>query len=151
MCITCNRLKGTKGSKTARQFFTHAYFDELADDVPFLLAQVAVGTRHTATNFTIDFAAPIDAGVSQRIAYQFSILKLLARYQLAAIDVIAEQAAKLAEMERDGCATDALTRSIQGDAATEAVNFGHNYWKAALLFALASNVQFCEGGYRQSL
>lgn len=49
MCATCNTYKGTKGSVQARQFFTHAYFDELAGGEPFLVAQVAVGTRHIAT------------------------------------------------------------------------------------------------------
>jgi hypothetical protein len=56
MCSVCNTYKGTKGSAKARQFFTHAYFDRLAEGERFLVAQVAVGARHIATNFAIDFS-----------------------------------------------------------------------------------------------
>jgi hypothetical protein len=150
MCGTCNTLKGTKGAKRGRQFFTHAYFDELTHGEPYMIAQVAVGARHIATNFTIDFSASLDAEVFQRLAYQTSVLRLVQRYQLEAIDVIHEQAVKLDGMATDGCSAGERRLSIEGDAETEA-RFGRSYWKTALLEALAANADFCDDGYRRAL
>ncbi|RVJ89374.1 HNH endonuclease [Sinorhizobium meliloti] len=151
MCKTCNTLKGTKGSKNARQFFTHAYFNQLANEDRFVIAQVAVGARHIATNFIIDFSADLDANILQRLAYQFSILRLGPRYQLAAIDLIYTQAVKLAEMERDGCNAEVRRTSLEGDALVEKRIFGASYWKAALLEALATNEPFYTDGYHRAL
>ncbi|HEY0131028.1 MAG TPA: hypothetical protein VGB57_06440 [Allosphingosinicella sp.] len=151
MCRVCNTLKGTKGSAIARQFFTHAYFDQLADGERFLVAQVAVGARHIATNFAIDFSATLDANVFQRLAYQFSILRLGSRYQLAAVDLIYEQAMKLKNMELDGCGVEDRRRSLEGDARTEANGYGESYWKASLLAALAANVVFYTDGFNRAL
>lgn len=151
MCSTCNTYKGTKGSVRARQFFTHAYFDELAEGETFLVAQVAVGTRHIATNFTIDFSAGLDAQVFQRLAYQMTILRLVPRYQLEAVDVIYDQALKLEEMCLDGCTGEDCRLSLEGDAKSEVVQFGRNYWKAALFRALATNSSFYGGGFRKAL
>lgn len=150
MCATCNTLKGTKGSARGRQFFTHAYFDALSPDEPFLIAQVAVGAKHIATNFVIDFSTNLDAEVFQRLAYQAEVLRLVQRYQLEAIDVIFEQATKLEEMADDGCSAEDRRASIVGDAATEAM-FGRSYWKAALLEALANHSSFCDEGFKRAL
>lgn len=151
MCNTCNNLKGTKGSKHARQFFTHAYFDELPRDGAFLIAQVAVGARHIATNFLIDFSVEIDASISQRLAYQMSVLRLVQRYQIAAIPVIIEQAEKIRDMKEGGCDPHTCRYSIERDAETEGSHFGRSYWKAALLFALAANQDFYTEGYSRAL
>jgi hypothetical protein len=150
MCVTCNTLKGTRGSQVGRQFFTHAYFDELLHGEPFLIAQVSVGARHIATNFTIDFSAALDAEVLQRLAYQTDVLRLVQRYQLEAIDVIYDQAVKLKGMMEGGCSVEDRRRSIAGDAAAEAI-FGRSYWKTALLEALSTNLQFCDGGFSNAL
>lgn len=150
MCATCNTYKGAKGSAKARQFFTHAYFDELAEGEPFLVAQIAVGRRHIATNFTIDFSTGLDAQVFQRLAYQMTILRLVPRYQLESVDVIYDQAVKLQEMDDGGCTAEECRRSLEGDAKSEAEQFGVNYWKAALLRALAGNLTFYGGGFRKA-
>lgn len=151
MCAPCNTYKGTKGSARARQFFTHAYYDELAEGEAFLVAQVAVGKKHIATNFTIDFSAPLDAHVFQRLAYQMTILRLVPRYQLEAVDVIFEQANKLNEMLDHGCSDEERRLSLEGDAAAEARQYGMSYWKAALLHALAANSDFCSDGFKKAL
>lgn len=151
MCSTCNTLKGTKGSAVARQFFTHAYFDELAAGEKFLVAQVAVGAQYVATNFAIDFSARLDADVFQRLAYQFSILRLGPRYQLEAVDVIAAQAIKLEEMAEAGCTEEDRRHSLEGDAASECIRSGASYWKAALLVALSNSTDFCADGFRVAL
>lgn len=151
MCDTCNTLKGTKGSKVARQFFTHAYFDQLAFDCRFLVTQVAVGRRHIATNFALDFSADLDAGVLQRLAYQFSVLRLGQRYQLEAVDLIHNQASKLKQMEDNGCDQTDLVQSLLGDERSEIRSFGINYWRSALLGALAKNEEFYKGGYKRVL
>jgi hypothetical protein len=151
MCKVCNTLKGTKGSAVGQQFFTQAYLDDLPWDVPFLIAQVAVGVGSVATNYLIDFSTGFDASLYQRLAYQMSIFRLVPRYQLAAIDVIFEQAEKLRDMERDGCTAEARQISIDGDAANEQRAFGASHWKTALLRALASNVDFFDRGYQKVL
>lgn len=151
MCKTCNTLKGTKGSSKALQFFTHAYFDEILDGEKFVIAQVAVGAQHIATNFAIDFSADIDASIFQRLAYQFSVLRLTSRFQLASVDVIYNQASKLEWMEVEGCDEEDRRKSLEGDANTEAKQFGSNYWKAALLAALADNRAFYSEGFRRAL
>jgi hypothetical protein len=151
MCAPCNTYKGTKGSARARQFFTHAYFDQLAEAEPFLVAQVAVGKKHIATNFTIDFSANLEAHVFQRLAYQMTILRLVPRYQLEAVDIIYDQAVKLQEMDDDGCTAEECRLSLAGDAKSAADQFGASYWKAALLVALAANSVFCGGGFKKAL
>jgi hypothetical protein len=151
MCRTCNTLKGTKGSAKARQFFTHAYFDRIAGTERFLVAQVSVGSQHIATNFGIDFSARLDANVFQRLAYQFSILRLAPRYQREAVDLIYDQATKLKEMRSGDCSAEDRRLSLEGDARTEARHFGTSYWKAALLFALAASVDFYDEGFEHAL
>ncbi|WP_292962825.1 HNH endonuclease [Novosphingobium sp. UBA1939] len=151
MCRVCNTHKGTKGSAVAQQFFTHAYLDDLPWDVPFLIAQVAVGAKHIATNFIIDFSVALDDSLYQRLVYQMSIFRLAPRYQLAAVDVIFEQAEKLRDMERDECTAEARQLSIEGDSASEQRTFGANHWKTALLKALASNADFFDQGYKKAL
>lgn len=147
MCGPCNTLKGTKGSAIGEQFFTHAYFDEIAEQQPFLIAQVAVGSRSIATNFMIDFGADLPGSVLNRLSYQFSILRLGARYQREAIDVVHGQAQKIKEMHADRCPIEEVTLSVADDAEAEALNMGRSYWRAALLGALAGNARFCAEGY----
>jgi len=151
MCRVCNTLKGTKGSSVGHQFFTHAYLDDLPWDVPFLIAQVAVGVRNVATNFLIDFSTGFDAALYQRLAYQMAIFRLVPRYQLAAIDVIFEQSEKLRDMEIAGCTVNDRQASIEGDASNQERTFGASHWKAALLRALAANSDFLDGGYQKAL
>jgi 5-methylcytosine-specific restriction endonuclease McrA len=151
MCKTCNTLKGTKGSAHARQFFTHAYFDQLPHEDRFMVAQVAVGKRHIATNFVIDYSADLDAGVLQRLTYQFSVLRLASRYQLESINVIYEQAEKLDALAVNGVELDGRKNSILGDAADEEKYFGASFWRAALLTALGNSDQFCESGFMHAL
>jgi len=151
MCTICNTLKGTKGSAIAQQYFTHVYFDNLPRDTPFLIAQVAIGIKHIATNFIIDFSTGLDANVYQRLAYQISIFRLVPRYQLAAVDVIFEQAEKLRDMENTGCSSDVRHQSLVRDAVSEANKFGVNHWKVALLNALALNVDFSDQGFKKAL
>lgn len=151
MCRTCNTLKGTKGHVLAHQFFTHAYFDTIAADERFLIAQVAVGARHIATNFTIDFGARLSPSVLNRLSYQFSILRLGARYQIEAVDVIRQQAEKMRDMREDGCSIEEVSESVSADALAEVANMGPSYWRSALLTALAANADFLNEGYERAL
>ena len=151
MCGPCNTLKGAKGSAVGEQFFTHAYFDEIAKQQPFLISQVAVGARSIATNFMIDFGADLPGSILNRLSYQFSILRLGARYQCEAIDVVHGQAQKIAEMHKDRCPIEEISLSVAEDAEAEAVNMGRSYWRAALLSALAGSAQFCKEGYLRAL
>lgn len=80
-----------------------------------------------------------------------TILRLVPRYQLESVDVIYDQAVKLQEMDDDGCTAEECRLSLEGDAGSEAGQFGANYWKAALLRALAGNSTFCGGGFRKAL
>ena len=151
MCGRCNTLKGTKGSAVGEQFFTHAYFDEIAKHQPFLIAQVAVGARSIATNFMIDFGADLAGSILNRLSYQFSILRLGARYQREAVDVIRDQAEKIEEMHADRCSIEDIVFSVAEDAKAEAMSMGKSFWRAALLKALAGNLEFCASAYNLAL
>ncbi|WP_341486412.1 hypothetical protein [Pararhizobium sp. A13] len=80
-----------------------------------------------------------------------SVLRLASRYQLAAVDLIFDQATKLQEMEMGGRDAEGRRRSLEGDARTEIVTLGESYWKSALLSALATSVRFYTGGYKNAL
>jgi|GEM_PF-1861008 len=148
MCNICNTLKGTKGSPTAHQFFTHAYFDEIAAGVRLLIAQVSVGSRQIATNFSPDFSCDLDESILQRLSYQFSMLRLGQRYQLAAIDVIKETAEIISGMHNDGASSQSIRELLSSNASDAMGNLGAGHWRALLLEALSQNVAFHVAGFK---
>lgn len=151
MCNVCNNLKGTKGSTVAHQFFTHAYFDEISNGERHVLAQVSVGSRQIATNFSPDFSSNLDESILQRLSYQFSILRLGQRYQLAAVDVIKETAEMISGMHKDGATLQSIKDLLSSNASDALGNLGASHWRALLLEALSQNVAFHESGFALAL
>jgi hypothetical protein len=118
-------------------------------DERFLVSQISVGKRHLAVNFHIDFGNDVDASLLHRLAYQFAELRLNVLYQVLAVDVlkVKDQREKIQSLYDAGCGPEEARQSLEGDATTLVLRYGHNHWEGALLRALADHYGYYTLGY----
>jgi hypothetical protein len=139
ICPECNRLK-ERGPEGA---FIHSYFDEFPN-TPFLMAAVTFEAAMVLITYQLDLNG-IEPEFSDRITNHFEKLDLARRYSLVAQERLSAYRLSLPDVLRTGGAM--AVRLELERRRLEASLLGRNSWDWALLAALISSQDYCEGRF----
>ena len=145
-CVTCNRKKGDDCFHNTGRNLMHPYFVHIPDD-PILFAAVDVEEREVTWDFYLWQNGCIDDDQFQSIENLFNLLELSDRYFRVSVGDITDRTGHLYELHQAGGATE-IKRYFQKEAESAGRSRGENYWKTAILRALAASDDFCDGGHR---
>jgi len=149
MCHDCNTTKRTVYGDDELTGFLHPYYDVLPA-VDFLVARPVLQGAALSVTFEIDLACALPAGWAQKLANQFSKLKLGMRYGREVNIYIASHAIALHLNYRAGGQA-AVQSLLQSQAQYESNIFYRNHWRPVTLRALADLDPFTDGGFAQVL
>ena len=145
-CVTCNRKKGDDCFQKTGLNLMHPYFVQIPDD-PILFTAVAVGAREVTWEFYLQQNGGIDDDQFESIKNLFNVLDLAERYSQASVGAISDITGYLDDLQRAGGMTETKRFLHElGDSARR--RRGENYWKTAILRALAASDDFCDGGHK---
>jgi hypothetical protein len=146
-CAYCNHAKGTAYAADGAALFLHVYFDAIPRDERFLFADAAVDSRTVVVSFRVDPPASIAEPLNQRIITHFARLALATYYINDGVREISERQGRLKAMLADGLGPDDVRDYLAQEARSVADATGVNYWKYAVLVALAENPDVCAGAF----
>lgn len=148
-CAACNPLKLDRilSHGTDVRLFLHPYFD-IVPDVEFL----TVSARIEADALVVSYRLNCPAGMAERtflhLQSHFGQLNLADRYRRMGLDHIGEKYPALRRAY--GVNEDAarVAEELTEVAEDYEETFGKNFWLSKLYRALASDDDFCDGGFR---
>ena len=145
-CGTCNRKKGSTCFHSSGLNLMHPYFAKVPNDA-ILMVEVTVTVQQVTWRFSLRQSASIADADFEPIANTFALLELADRYDDVSIgeiiDVISSFDDAYAE-DDPGAVREFLQQLASGSRNSR----GSNYWKTAILQALADSDAFCAGAYR---
>ena len=136
----------TSASKKTGLNLMHPYFVHIPDE-PILFAAVAVGAREVTWEFYLQQNGGIEDDQFESIENLFNLLDLADRYFRISVGDIMDRTAHLDELHQAGGLTE-IRRYFREEANSARRRRGENYWKTAILRALADSDDFCAGGHR---
>ncbi len=146
-CTTCNRKKGEACLKSSGENLMHPYFAHIPDD-PFLFARVDVDKQGVTWEFYVSKNASIDDSEFESIENLFLLLELADLYHDMSAGDIIDRVWHLDKLHEVG-GTARVKEYLQLEAESARKSRGENYWKTAILRALAGSRAFCSGGYKK--
>jgi hypothetical protein len=149
-CAYCNHAKGSTYASDGAALFLHVYFDEIPRDERFLFAEASVEHRTVVVSFRVEPPASIAAPLNARITTHFERLDLATYYINDGVREISERQSRLKAMLADGLGPADIREYLTQEAGSVARATGVNYWKYAVLIALADNPEVCAGEFDAS-
>lgn len=145
-CHECNQKKSAKASPAPEEAFIHPYLDEVPDVVIHKVTLMH-SPETIVVQFEFDGSRIEDPLLAERMAHQFRTVDVDARIASEAQELMTEIASIILTDCPGG--NPAL---VAATVAGQAVRRGwcqKSDWRPALLDALASDADFCGGGYRR--
>ena len=145
-CGKCNRKKGDVCFKSSGVNLMHPYFVHIPDD-PILFAKVVVDANKVTWAFYLRKTPGIEDAQFESIENLFNVLGLADRYYQVSLGDVMDRIGQLEQLQEAGGAGE-VKRYFEMEAESSRRSRGDNYWKTAILQALADSVDFCNGGHR---
>ena len=145
-CGPCNRKKGQECFKKSGMNLMHPYFVQIPD-APILFASVVVEEREVTWEFYLQQNGHIDDGQFESIDNLFKLLDLADLYHQVSVGDIIDRTGHLNELHQGGGAAE-VRRYFEMEADSSRKSRGENYWKTAILRALAKSADFCNGEHQ---
>ena len=148
-CERCNRSKGLTCFAKDGTNLLHPYFEAFPAD-EMLRAHVLVAKGSVTWHFTLSRFAGMNARAFVAIRNMFEVLELEDLYrQVSVVDVMDRVQSMAGQYEAGGSGQ--VREYLRREAESARMRGGNNYWKTAILLALAENDEFCNGGFRYLL
>lgn len=149
-CHPCNNKKRSVAGEVAAEQFFHTYLDNLPLEV-FFKADISLIPEGLVVDFRIEQITGIQDDTYERMNYQMRKLDLNKRYKAQANIYLASIKSSIELVY--GITGDAqlLRQFLVTSARSQAIVFGLNDWRPALLRGLAECEDFCNGGFRSAL
>lgn len=144
-CKDCNFAKRSTYGEEGEAVFIHAYVDEVPRDVRFLFADVDYRDGGPTVTFVVDPPADIEEDLARRLRTHFDRLGLAAEYQFEGASQMSELREMVKGAVQNGSSPNEVRQQLSAYAAAAQRVHGANYWRFALLDALAANLDFCSG------
>ncbi|WP_396660063.1 HNH endonuclease signature motif containing protein [Methylobacterium bullatum] len=148
LCHSCNHTK-LAGFGVGGRAFLHVYYDKLPD-LDFLQANIAVNGNTLVATYSIDAAAALPPGFTDRLTGQMETLKLNQRYQQEVNTYISSHAAAL-HLTYGAIGQEGVVDLLRLQTRYETQAFHRNHWRPALLRALVQHNDFTSGGFAHVL
>lgn len=147
-CAVCNTRKrdGILGKGTNVRMFLHPCYDVIPD-VAFLAVRVRMEADALILSYRLTRPAGMPLQTFQRLQSHFNELNLADRYRRMGLEHLGGQYPALRRAFGSGEDAERVAQKlIEGAEDFEEVS-GPNYWLSKLYRALASNEDFCDGGF----
>ena len=146
-CSLCNLKKGGACFIKSGTKIMHPYFVHMPTD-PILFADVFVDHKAVTWSFYLQNNGVIANVEFSAIETLFSLLDLADRFHGFSVGDIMDRVGHFDVMYQSG-GTVALREYLEQESNSSQHNRGANYWKTAILRALAESDSFCQGGYQR--
>ena len=144
-CSRCNRKKGQNCFRSSGLELMHPYYVRIPD-APILFADVVIVDQGVTWEFYLRQSADISDAEFESILNLFQLLDLADLYYRISVGEITDRLFEIDETFQIGGAIE-LEKYLNGAANSACKIWGENYWKTAILRALAGSNDFCHGGY----
>lgn len=146
-CSHCNntKLNFFIDQTTGIRLFLHPYYDKLPDE-PCLNLKVRVQDEGIILTFKIIQIEGMSNEIFSHISSHFKRLDLGNRYRKNALDVLTGARYGLGKLYESGA--NSVSEYLKKEAVSNESAFGRNYWRTVLFSTLASDHEFCDGGFR---
>ena len=148
-CERCNRKKGDTCYWRDEVTLPHLYFDTIPS-TRILFVRVSVGPDTVGWDYYLQPDVSVDGDMFASIDNLFRVMELADLYRLVSVGDISERATHMDDQYGAGGITQ-LRDYLLREAESSRDRQGENYWKTAVLQALADDTDFCGGGFRHLL
>ncbi|MEJ5055755.1 HNH endonuclease [Sphingobacterium sp. MYb382] len=150
LCQKCNNKKRSVDGSIPGKRFVHAYYDNLPDNVQFLIAKVAMKEGALMIDFEIDDTSPLDSGLLISLNYQLNRVDFYKRAKRQVNDFLGGLAVYI-EQDYHSDKTNGVKTGLERNYHYHLKNSGINNWKTVLFQELMNCTEFCEGGFYTAL
>jgi hypothetical protein len=151
-CATCNRKKPKSRAGLAASRTLNVYLEQIAD-IRFFFATTFLDqlSGGLLVQFEIRESADLPVEMADRLKEQFHLFDLDARLRKQSNIFLNSLRVAFEDASASGVEGKGMRSFLQRSARANEQSFGVNDWRSALLTALASNEEFCRGGFRRAL
>lgn len=141
-CSKCNSYKGVQWKNAEpERLFLHLYYDAIPT-YQYLFAQVQYKKGVPVASFKLAFPEHDQTNLPAIISAHYEKLHLLQRFSEQSAKEISEAITRLTSMKGLCPNAAGIQNYLQREARSLQNNYGINYWKAALIEALAQSGDF---------
>jgi 5-methylcytosine-specific restriction endonuclease McrA len=142
-CRDCNTVKDAFCPTSESSCLFHPYFDDW--DSHIRLTASLIHSDPIQVTYSVRAVDPMYQPAATRAEHHIELLKLTELYVVYAHSDLAERKQQFADIYAAGGSA-ALQSFLKGEAASRAA-VRLNSWSSALLRCLASDIEFCQGGF----
>lgn len=151
MCHKCNNKKRVAAGTESSNSFLHIYYDQIPTEDRFLKANVELVDGKLKVSFEIENIESLDDDLYEMMTFQSTRVNLNDRL-LKEINLFLTpfyvSMEPLYEITSEPNMIKNLLLAAEGKFNS---TMGVNDWRSSLLYALAHNYEFCDGGFRNAL
>lgn len=149
LCHKCNNKKRALTNENPDERFIHPYYVEIPENKPFLVAETSVDEKGLKVNFSIKKVESMNDELYTHLIFQSNRVNLNKRLQKEVNIFLMSIYTSLEKLYNDGESPSfALKDFLLDNYRYFKKKMGLNDWHTALLYALANNDDFCQGGFR---
>lgn len=150
-CHKCNNKKRAHASTDPSEQFVHVYYDEVPEDVQFLVAGTSLLNGALIVNYTVVHVDEMDGELYERINFQINRIQLNIRLKQEVNIFLFSFLVSLDGAYGGGGNAVTVAELLDSYAEYFSRKMGLNDWRTALLISLSNNEEFCDGGFRSCL
>lgn len=149
LCHKCNNKKRALTNEDPGERFIHPYYVEIPENEPFLVAETSVDVKRLKVNFSIKKVESMSDELYTHLMFQSNRVNLNIRLQKEVNIFLMSIYTSLEKLYNDSESPSfALKDFLLENYRYFKKKMGLNDWHTALLYALANNDDFCQGGFR---
>lgn len=145
-CWQCNHAKGRNYARNSETSYLHVYFDVITENDRFLFADLEVLPLGLKIRYFVAPPVSLSERLRKRLTSHFERLDLASYYLKEGINEVTERCDSVeAQLMAGGpCAVRTYLRQ---EMASVAAARGVNYWRYAILDAMARSEEICDGSF----
>ena len=151
MCHKCNNKKRTAAGTEPSNSFLHIYYDQVPSEDRFVIASVELVDGKLKVSFEIENIESLDDDLYEMMTFQSRRVNLNDRL-LQAINLFLTPFYVSMEPLYEVASEPEMIKNLLLAAERQFNSkMGVNDWRSSLLYALAHNHEFCDGGFKNAL
>ena len=151
LCHKCNNKKRAITNTDPDKSFIHVYYDDIPENEAFLCATTKVSDKGLHVEFTINSVSGLSNELFKKLKFQFKRVNANKRLQSEINIFLCSFAVNIEEAFVGNDPAEAVKSLLWKQFLHFERRFGLNDWRSSLLYSLAMNDDFCNGGFKKSL
>ncbi|MDH6016129.1 HNH endonuclease [Vibrio splendidus] len=148
MCHKCNNKKRTAAGSLPTDRFLHVYYDQVPTNERFFIANVNISNNEMSISFEVENIESLDDDLYKMMTFQSTRVNLDSRL-MKEVNIFLMPFYVSMEALFDATSDPELIKQLllKGEGKFNK-KMGINDWRSSLLFSLANNYEFCNGGFK---